>query len=251
MTMKRIFEKKLLLLAIILVGKQCVASSFGDIEIIGHDINMLRSIQDIDMLFLDGGCPVEMDTNCPSGQVCAITIGPCKPIGMHKLNAAPSQLSFSRYLPTANPLRLTITKANEQITLVGLTKEHHYTTVLQYQPSEGTKISYLFIALPTNPSQVDVIKNLPLGLANYLKKQSNITGGAIIKVYKSTNGSSQWTEVATISVSAEINDQIAKNAKIDTVAITQNGDLVLTYKNLKKRDGKIIPTTRVTYTGFK
>lgn len=102
----------------------------------------------------------------------------------------------------------------------------------------------MFIALPTDKTYVDAIKNLPLGLARYLKQQD----GTIIKVYRASTITSPWVEITEIKIDTSLNDKIAKRSNIINVEFTENGNLVLTYKNLKKHDNTIIPTTRVTYT---
>jgi len=215
---------------------------FGNINVKTGDIELKNLIRDINILTFDvTSCENSVVSSCGSGSVCNVTIGPCSIRG--SLNAAPSEIVFSRYLSQIDPYNITINQPNVAIPLIGLVQEHSYTTIIQC-PFSARNVSYMLIALPTNPAQVDAITNLPLGLAKYLKRQK----GTIIKVYRTTGTSSTWTEITEIKIETELNDKIIKRSNIINVEITKNGDLVLTYKNLKKQDGKIIPTTRVTYT---
>lgn len=191
-------------------------------------------------------CGNDIVSGCGSGS-CNITIGPCS---VTPLNAAPIELSLSRYLSSHKPFITTIHEVMEsnvpESIKLKLTKDNDYTMIIHYKSGGIRDISYMIVAFPTETERVNKIKNLPLGLASYLKKQN----GTIIKIYKSVAGSSIWTEISEQRVGISLSDKIATQANIGNIEISGLGSLIVVYRNLKNSAGMIIPTTRVRYSHF-
>jgi|GEM_PF-2462942 len=222
----------------------------GSIGVETGDIYIKDVIRDISVLVTDvTSCDANVASGCGAGSVCNVTVGPCKVV-TPKMNAAPTELSFTRYLSTHTPSIIMVNEAMEpkapKVVPLQLTKRNDYTMIIEYKSGGIRDISYMFIALPTEMTRVNTIKNLPLGLANYLKTER----GTIIKIYKSVGKSSTWTEIAEQKVQASLSDKISAQSNIINVEIAGLGALAVTYRNLKNREGKKIATTRVVYSHF-
>jgi len=198
--------------------------TFGDISAFTTEIN---------------SCQNNVSSSCESGSVCNVTVGPCVVKTGQKLNAAPTEIDFSRFFVTTDPLVITVNKP-ATIPLFNLDQTNNYTVIIQCPFSS---VAYMFIGLPTEKWKVDAIKNLPLGLAHYLKQKT----GSFIKVYRAKGESAGWSEISEMRIGTSLDDDIIKRSNIINIEIIDSGDLVLTYRNLKRQDDSVIPTTRVIY----
>jgi hypothetical protein len=191
-------------------------------------------------------CNQNVASTCKNVGSCNTTIGTCKYTQQQaELNAAPSEISFERYL-TANTHAKTLVIPGNPVPLE-LTKENNFTQVINV-PDKN--ISYMIMILPTNPSFVDRIKNLPKGLARYLKTETD-DRDIIVKIYVLIGNSTVWTEVLDqkIDVKYTIDGTLPIGHIIDKVKIGLDGSLMVTFYNVSGPVG-VIRELNVTYQPF-
>lgn len=233
-------------------GMGVTGSGAGSVNVETGDIYMEHLVGDINALVTNvTTCDNNVSSGCGAGSVCNVTVGPCN-VTTQKVNAAPTELSFTRYLASHQASIVTVQEMMEsktpKVIPLKLTAQNDYTMIIKYQSGGIRDISYMIMALPTETKRVNAIKNLPLGLATYLKGQS----GTIIKIYKCPNPtkSSLWTEVSEQKIATSLSDKIALQSNIINVEIEGLGTLAITYRNMRNRNGEKVPAARVLYSHF-